>query len=91
VGDVGLRGSDDSEVLGWAIDHDHVLVTEDPSDFLSILHARALADLPVTPVVVAFRRHLPRSGPALARTLAEKVTEWAASKPDPYRHAHWLG
>lgn len=91
VRDLGLGGAPDEDVLARAVAEERVVVTENAADFVALLERRTAMGMPLTPVVVALKRHLPRSAGALAPALAEKLARWADDRPDPYRHAHWLG
>lgn len=56
VGDIGLLAASDDEILDWASEHDHVVVTADSdfamlvairrADMPSIVHLRDVADQP---------------------------------------------
>ncbi len=91
VRELGMGGAPDDDVLARAVAEGRIVVTENAADFLILLEQRTAAGLPVTPVVVAPKRHLPRSAGALAPALAERLARWAEDHPAPYRHAHWLG
>lgn len=88
--ELGLAGHTDSEVLARAVDEQRVLVTENAADFIALLDRRAAAGQPLTPVVVALKRRLPRGAGALESGLAHRLSAWCEAQPDPYRHIHWL-
>jgi len=91
VRDVGLNGASDADVLGYAVAHDLVVVTENAVDYVLLLNAAAGAGQSTPAVVLTLKRQLPRQAPALARELAHRLARWADAHPNPYRHIHWLG
>lgn len=90
VGDLGLTGAEDRDVLTRAAEDDRVVVTENAVDFVTLLDRRTAAGLPTVPVIVALKRNLPAGAGALSNALATKLVAWADDNPDPYRHVHWL-
>ncbi len=91
VSEVGLLSSSDDDVLAWAVADDRVVVTENARDFVPLLDERSVAGHPLTPVVFALKRSLPRSNrDAMHRALAERLMRWAEEYPVPHRHVHWL-
>jgi predicted nuclease of predicted toxin-antitoxin system len=91
VGELGLAGAADRDVLARATGDDRVVVTGNAVDFIPLLDERTAAGLPLSPVVIALKRSLPRGAGAMNRALAESLVRWAKAHPDPYRHVHWLG
>lgn len=88
--DLGMAGAEDSRVLAHAAMDGSVLVTENAVDFVPLLDQRTAANEPVTPVVIALMRTLPRDAGALAHRLAIRLGKWAAEHRAPYPHVHWL-
>lgn len=90
VAEAGLAGAPDRDVLARAVAEDRVVVTENAADFVPLLEERSAAGLPLTAVVVALKRSLPRGPGAMNRALADGLDAWAKANPDPYRHVHGL-
>lgn len=91
VRQLGLAGADDSDVLARAVDEDRVVITENAADFVVLLDQRVAAGTALVPVVIVLKRNLPPGAGAMNHALAEKLSAWAASNADPYRHVHWIG
>lgn len=79
VGEVGMRGADDSAIAAVARSDGRVIVTENVVDFVK---ERDVA------IVFILKRHLPAGG-ALAAALADRLARWARDNPDPYVGHHW--
>jgi predicted nuclease of predicted toxin-antitoxin system len=90
VSEVDLAATDDSLILRFAASEARVLVTENAVDYLPLIDALVGEGVPVSPVVIVLKRHLPRSAGALSHRLATKLVAWAEANPAPYSHAHWL-
>lgn len=88
--ELGMAGAEDPQVLARAAAHGQVLVTENAVDFVLLLDEWTAAGDPVTAVVIALKRTLPRPAGALAHELAGRLVDWAQSHPEPYPHVHWL-
>lgn len=91
VGDVDLRATADPRIVAYAAEEERVVVTENAADYVPIIEARTAGGEPVSPVVIALRRNLPRRAGALAAELARRLDVWAEEHPSPYRHVHWRG
>ncbi len=91
VGDVGLAGAEDVDIVARAAADDRVVVTENAVDFVSLLDARTATGQRVPPVVIALERTLPAGAGAMTHHLAVRLVRWAERHPSPYRHVHWLG
>lgn len=90
VGQLGLTGAEDHDVLTRAAEEDRVVVTENAVDFIALLDSRTAAGLAVVPVVIALKRCLPAGAGAMSHALASRLAAWADENADPYRHVHWL-
>lgn len=90
VGDVGLSGAEDASVLAWSAVQSRFVVTENAVDFVPLLDQRSAANEPLTPVVIALKRTLPKEAGVLAHRLSQRLCRWADEHPEPYRHVHWL-
>lgn len=88
--ELGLAGSEDSQVLDRAARQGQVLVTENAVDFVPLLDERTAANQPVTAVLIVLKRTLPREAGALGHRLAQRLIEWAGRQSEPYPHVHWL-
>ena len=65
VGDLGLAGRTDDEVLAVATAQDRVVVTGNAVDFVALLEAAASAGVLTPPVVLALKRTLPPDAGAM--------------------------
>ena len=90
VRDVGLAGRSDDEVFDHATIEDHVIVTENAVDFVSLLDRAASMGNEAPPVMLALKRTLPTAAGAMEHQLVSRLARWADVHPDPYRHIHWL-
>lgn len=90
VRDIGLVGRTDDEEFDRATAEDRVVVTENAVDFVALLDAAVGSGAVTPPVVLALKRTLPADAGAMANELAKRLSGWAHSHPDPYRHVHWL-
>ena len=88
IASLGIRGTQDSEVLQIAVTEHRVLVTENFADFASLVEKRQQYNEECTPVVFLRKSAFP-SGGALTSRLAEHLDTWAADNPDPYGGLHW--
>lgn len=87
VRDVGLGGASDSEVLGWAIEDDRIVVTDNIGDFeLLVAGQREAGEL--VPVVIVRRTGLGTGGNLHTR-VTDIITRWCQQNPEPYRDIHW--
>ena len=90
VGEFGLAGARDRDVLARASEEDLVVVTENAVDFIPLLDSRIAAALPACAVVIALKSNLPPGAGAMHHALASKLDQWAQQNADPYRHVHFL-
>ena len=88
IASLGIRGTQDSEVLQIAVTEHRVLVTENFADFASLVEKRQQYNEECTPVVFLRKSAFP-SGGALTSRLAQHLDTWAADNPDPYGGLHW--
>jgi predicted nuclease of predicted toxin-antitoxin system len=91
VGEIGMNGTEDADILTRAASDDLVIVTENAVDFVPLLDVRTATGLATPPVVIALKRTLPRTAGAMTHHLAKRLTNWATANPTPYRHVHWVG
>lgn len=88
VASLGIRGTQDSEVLQIAVTEHRVLVTENFADFASLIEKRQQDNEECTPVVFLRKSAFP-SGGALTSRIAEHLDTWATDNPEPYEGLHW--
>lgn len=79
VGEVGMRGTDDTGRGSVARDESRVLVTENVGHF---------SGEPDLVLVCVLERKLPAGG-GQARALADILHRWARDHPRPYLGQHW--
>lgn len=91
VGEIGMAGVEDADIVERSAAENRVVVTENAADFVALLDARTAAGLTAPPVIIALKRTMPRGAGAMSHHLAERLDAWAQANPDPYRHVHWLG
>lgn len=86
--DIGLTGSDDSEVYRRAVLEERVMVTENFADYAKLLQERRNQNDRCVPIVFVRKNALP-SGGALAVHLARQLDEWASANSRPLPGLYW--
>lgn len=86
--ELGMAGAEDADVFARAIKEARLVVTENFSDYTTLVSDALNGRQPCAPVVFVRRENLPRRG-ALGVHLARHLHAWAGANPDPYLGLHW--
>lgn len=86
--ELGMAGAEDSDVFERAIAEARLVVTENFSDYATLVSGALNGKQPCVPVVFVRREMHARRG-ALGVHLARHLHAWAVANPDPYVGLHW--